>query len=80
MTNKPTRRRSTAFIQASTESGIWSTIATYAYELAPVAGPLIEAMGKSASAIDRAMKRNHCVEATVNEDVALWGDEFDVGK
>jgi hypothetical protein len=71
MTNKSTRRRSTAFIRASTESGIWSIIATYAYELARVAGPLIEAMGKSASAIDRALKRNHCEEAAVYEDVAM---------
>lgn len=71
MTTKPSRRCSTAFIRASTESDIWSTIATYANELAPVAGPLIEAMGNSASAIDRAMQRNHCVEAAVNEDVTL---------
>jgi hypothetical protein len=71
MTNKPTRQRSTAFIRASTESGIWSTIATYANELAPVAGPLLAAIGNTALAVDRAEHRNRCLEGQ------LAGQEWD---
>jgi hypothetical protein len=51
--------------------GFWTTIATYATELAPVAGPLLEAIGLTANAIDRADQRNRSVEAEVHY---LWTD------
>lgn len=45
------------------EGGFWTTIATFATELAPMAGPLLEAIGNTAQAIDRADRRNRCLEA-----------------
>lgn len=32
----------------------WTTLATYCSELAPVTGPLLNALGETASAIERA--------------------------
>ena len=66
MTNKPKRRRTRntpAPAPVYTESGFWGTIATYASELAPVAGPLLDAIGQTAMAIDRAERRNRSLEA-----------------
>jgi len=45
------------------EGGFWTSIATYTTELAPVAGPLLEAIGRTANAIDRAERWNRCLEA-----------------
>jgi hypothetical protein len=52
------------------EGGFWTTIATYATELAPMAGPLLEAIGQTAKAIDRADQRNRSLEAE-----ARWLEE-----
>jgi hypothetical protein len=53
------------------EGGFWTTITTYATELAPVAGPLLETIGHTANAIDRADRRNQSLEA---ETCWLEGD------
>jgi len=45
------------------EESIWGTIASYANELAPLAGPLLAAIGQTAEAIDRAEQRSRCFEA-----------------
>lgn len=65
MTNKPRRRTisATPTIRVPPEGGFWSTIATYATELAPIAGPLLNAIGNTANAIDRADRRNRSLEA-----------------
>ena len=71
MTNKPTRRRSTQVSRVATENGIWSTIATYAKELAPVAGPLLEAISHTAMAVERAEHNNRCLVAELEEE-KVW--------
>lgn len=69
MTNRSSRsgrRALSRVITRSTsrnEESIWGTIASYANELAPVAGPLLAAIGQTAEAIDRAEQRNRCLEA-----------------
>ena len=70
MTNKPTRRRATPLARATTESVIWSTIAIYANELAPVLGPLLEVIGKTAKAVERAENRTRFLEAEL--EVEDW--------
>ena len=57
------------------EGGFWTTIATYATELAPMAGPLLEAIGQTASAIDRADRRNRCLEAEGRWLEGDWEEE-----
>ena len=66
MTDKPKRRRSSAHPVPSPGS-FWSTIASYTSELAPVAGPLLEAIGQTASAIDRAERQTRAIEAAWEE-------------
>ena len=67
MTNKPTRRLSAEVARATTERGIWSAIAAYSSELAHVAGPLLEAIGQTANAIERAERQNRALEAASEE-------------
>jgi hypothetical protein len=38
----------------SYEPNFWSTIATFCRELAPISGPLLNCIGQTAAAIDRA--------------------------
>ena len=68
MTNKPTRRRSAPVARVAAANGIWSTIATYAKELAPVAGPLLEAISQTAMAVERAEHSNRCLVAELEEE------------
>ncbi|KEF41866.1 MAG: hypothetical protein ER33_08950 [Cyanobium sp. CACIAM 14] len=42
----------------SKEPTFWSTIALYCRELAPISGPLLDSIGRSAAAIDRAMSQS----------------------
>lgn len=56
-------RRSITPSTAGVEENIWGTIASYANELAPVAGPLLAAIGQTAEAIARAEQRSRCIEA-----------------
>ena len=68
MTNRPTRRRSAQVARVTTENGIWSAIATYAKELAPVAGPLLEAISHTAMAVERAEHSKRCLVAELEEE------------
>ena len=61
-------RRSITPSTAGLEENIWGTIASYANELAPVAGPLLAAIGQTAEAINRAEQRNRCLEAECMEE------------
>ena len=38
----------------SYEPNFWTTVATFCRELAPVSGPLLDCIGQTAAAIDRA--------------------------
>ena len=67
MTNKPTRRLSSQVARATTKRGIWSAIAAYSSELAHVAGPLLDAIGQTANAIERAERQNRALEAAWEE-------------
>jgi hypothetical protein len=66
MSNKPKRRSRSAYRATSSDS-FWSTIASYANELAPVAGPLLDAIGQTADAIDRAERQSRSLEAAWEE-------------
>ena len=67
MSHKPKRRRSSATPVAA-QDNFWSTIAAYSSELAQVAGPLLEAIGQTANAIERADHRNRCLNAELEEE------------
>lgn len=73
MTNKPTRRR-TAAITPTASTSFWGTVSSYASELAPVAGPLLNAIGDTAGAMGRAMQRNCYAQAAMDEEVDQLGD------
>jgi hypothetical protein len=66
MSNKPTRRSRSAH-RATSSGSFWSTIASYANELAPVAGPLLDAIGQTAHAIERAERQSRSLEAAWEE-------------
>ncbi|MFM8524391.1 MAG: hypothetical protein ACKOCM_02025 [Cyanobacteriota bacterium] len=69
MTTKPSRRGSTALTRTTgSSSSFWGTLASYASELATVAGPLLEAIGQTANAIERAERRNRLLEAGWEEE------------
>ena len=61
-------RRSITRSTAGSDGSIWATIASYANEFAPVAGPLLAAIGQTAEAIDRAEQRNRCLEVECLEE------------
>lgn len=83
MTRKPITRESkrrpipapSALRPLPPEGGFWTTLATYATELAPVAGPLLEAIGFTAKAIDRADRRNRSLEAEARWIEGDWEEE-----
>lgn len=52
------------------KTSIWATIATFCQELAPVSGPLVDAIGQTARAIDRGNRRYRALEI---EDEAVGG-------
>ena len=62
MSHKP-KRRTSSTISASAQDNFWSTIAAYSSELAHVAGPLLEAIGQTANAIERAERQTRALEA-----------------
>ena len=66
MSHKP-KRRTSSTISASAQDNFWSTIAAYSSELAHVAGPLLEAIGQTANAIERAERQNRALEAAWEE-------------
>jgi hypothetical protein len=68
MSNKPKRRSRSALATTRSSSGtFWGTIASYATEIAPVAGPLLDAIGQTANAIDRAELQSKSLEASWEE-------------
>ena len=67
MTNKPTRLKTVAFTRAASKNSFWGTVANYANELAPVAGALIDAIGQTAIAIERADHHSRCLEPAGEE-------------
>ena len=68
MSNKPKRRSRSAHATTGHGSGsFWRTIASYATEIAPVAGPLLDAIGQTADAIDRAERQSKSLEAVWEE-------------
>jgi hypothetical protein len=68
MSNKPKRRNRSALATTHSSSGtFWSTIACYANELAPVAGLLLDAIGQTAHAIERAERQSRSLEAAWEE-------------
>ena len=74
MSTQPIRRRTTAISRSTTtgtnsnSNSFWGTLAGYASELAPVAGPLLDAIGQTANAIDRAEQRSRYLEAAAPEE------------
>ena len=66
MSHKP-KRRTSSTISASAQDNFWSTIAAYSSELAHVAGPLLEAIGQTANAIERAERQTRALEAAWEE-------------
>ena len=42
----------------------WTALATYCQELAPVAGPLLSAVGDTANAVDRAGRSSSALRAS----------------
>ena len=67
MSNKPKRGSRSALATATSLHSIWGTIASYATEIAPVAGPLLDAIGQTANAIDRAERQSKSLEAAWEE-------------
>lgn len=43
-------------------SNFWTSLASYCQELAPVAGPLLSAVGDTASAVDRAGRSTRALQ------------------
>jgi hypothetical protein len=62
MTRKSSRRL-LALFPAPVTGSLWSTLATYATELAPIAGPLLESIAHTATAIERADRRCRVIDA-----------------
>jgi hypothetical protein len=69
MTHKPKRRNSPS-MSAPAQDSFWSTVAAYSSELAHVAGPLLEAIGQTANAIERAERQTRALNAAWQE----WED------
>jgi hypothetical protein len=67
MTNKTTRLKTAAITRAVSKNSFWRTVANYANELAPVAGALLDAIGQTAIAVDRAQHRNQCLDGEFDE-------------
>jgi hypothetical protein len=59
-------RRLLALFPVPVTGSLWSTLATYATyatELAPIAGPLLESIARNATAIERADRRCRVIDA-----------------
>ena len=60
-------------------SNFWTSLATYCQELAPVAGPLLSAVGDTAEAVDRAGRQSPALRAssrTIRADLMATEDDF----
>lgn len=57
----------------------WSSLATYCQELAPVAGPLLGAVGETANAVERANRQTKALRSatrTLEADLLATEDDF----
>jgi len=57
----------------------WTSLASYCHELAPVAGPLLGAVGDTAQAVDRASRQTKSLRAssrTLEADLLATEDDF----
>jgi hypothetical protein len=52
----------------SYEPNVWTTIATFCRELAPISGALLDSIGQTAAAIDRAGFESRSLRAPVNRN------------
>lgn len=60
-------------------SNFWTSLAAYCQELAPVAGPLLSAVGDTADAVDRAGRQSSALRAssrTVRAGLMATEDDF----
>lgn len=60
-------------------SSFWTSLASYCNELAPVAGPLLGAIGETANAVDRAGRQTGALRAasrTLEADLLATEDDF----
>ncbi len=60
-------------------SSFWASFASYCNELAPVAGPLLGALGETANAVDRAGRQTQSLRAasrTLEADLLATEDDF----
>jgi hypothetical protein len=48
----------------TSSSSFWATLASYCQELAPVAGPLLGAVGDTAEAVERAGRQTKALRAS----------------
>ncbi len=52
----------------SYEPNIWTTIATFCRELAPISGALLDSIGQTAAAIDRAGFESRSLRAPIKQN------------
>jgi len=60
-------------------ASFWTSLASYCNELAPVAGPLLGAIGETANAVDRAGRQTQSLRAssrTLEADLLATEDDF----
>jgi len=56
------------FPMTSYEPNFWTTVATFCRELAPISGPLLDSIGQTAAAIDRAEHGTRSLRAELDLD------------
>ncbi len=65
----------------SYEPSFWTTIATFCRELAPISGPLLDSIGQTAAAIERAKYESRTIRPGTELSYHLLppenGDELD---
>ena len=61
------KRHTSSTITATAQNSFWSTVAAYSWELAQVAGPLLEAISQTSNAIERAERQTRGLEAIWEE-------------
>lgn len=58
-------------------ASFWTSLATYCQELAPVAGPLLGAVGETAAAVDRAGRSTAALNRSSDQLEHLLSAEVD---
>lgn len=62
-----------------TQANFWTSLASYCQELAPVAGPLLDAVGNTAEAVDRAGRQTTSLRASsrsIRAELLATEDDF----